>query len=312
MGVHTTHVQAVVQHLLMEHVEYVPLELLLRTNRLAFEDYRAWREGRLETLDAVPADGAHESCAWLEAARSWACALGLAAEPAVHHGWAENAGTALVAPVELRLNALLGMQFRPFREHDQLDLFVDSAQTSAGNTLDDALTVRDVGETRDALERLVRIDRDPGQRFHATKLVSALEAPAPEGPEQGFERLERMEREWIPAASELLGRRRGRTRGRRTASGGFAWLMGRQRLPNLSRVGSGGGARSASIPPSRGAQGAALLTAECASPVPDRFNPGVPARCVLAGKRHTSTMREAWLVRTLTRITLPRAERSIP
>ena len=42
--------------------------MLLTTNRLAYEDYRAWREGRLETLDAVLADGQRESCAWLEAA----------------------------------------------------------------------------------------------------------------------------------------------------------------------------------------------------------------------------------------------------
>ena len=53
-----------------------------------------------------------------------------------------------------------------------------------------------------------RINRDHGQRFHAAKLISALEAPAPEGPEQGVDRFERMEREWVPAASALLGVRR--------------------------------------------------------------------------------------------------------
>ena len=54
----------------------------------------------------------------------------------------------------------------------------------------------------------MRINRDHGQRFHAAKLISALEASAPEGPEQGVDRLERMEREWVPAASALLGARR--------------------------------------------------------------------------------------------------------
>ena len=131
--------------LLMEHGEYVPLELLLATNRLGYEDYRAWREGRLETLDAVLADGKRESCAWLEAAQSWACALGLAAEPTVHHGWEENAGTVLVASSDLRLNALLSTRCRHIRQHDQLDLFIDSAQTAAVNALVDALAVRNVG-----------------------------------------------------------------------------------------------------------------------------------------------------------------------
>ncbi|MCE2521348.1 MAG: hypothetical protein J4G15_16400 [Alphaproteobacteria bacterium] len=208
MKPHTAQVQAAVQQLLLEHGEYVPLELLLATNRLAYEDYRAWREGRLETLDAVLADGQRESCAWLEAAQSWACALALTAEPAVHHGWAENAGTGLVASADPRLNALLSTRFRHIREHDQLDLFIDSAQTAAVNTLVDALTARNVSEARGALDRLVRINRDHGQRFHAAKLISALEAPAPEGPEQGFDRFERMEREWVPAASALLGARR--------------------------------------------------------------------------------------------------------
>ena len=208
MKPHTAQVQAAVQQLLMEYGEYVPLELLLATNRLAYEDYRAWREGRLETLDAVLADGQRKSCAWLEAAQSWACALGLAAEPTVHHGWEENAGTGLVASADLRLNALLSTRFRHIREHDQLDLFIDSAQTAAVNALVDALAVRNVGEARGALDRLERINRDHGQRFHAAKLISALEAPAPEGPKQGVNRLERMEREWVPAASVLLGARR--------------------------------------------------------------------------------------------------------
>ena len=131
MDAHTAQVQAAVQQLVMEHGEYAPLELLLATNRLGYDDYRAWRECRLETLDAVLADGKREIFAWLEGAQSWACALGLAAEPAVHHGWEENAGTVLVASSDPRLNELLSTRFRHTREHDQLDLFIDSAQTAA-------------------------------------------------------------------------------------------------------------------------------------------------------------------------------------
>ena len=127
MNVRTTQVQAAVQQLVMEHGEYAPLELLLATNLLAYEDYRAWREGRLETLDAVLADGTAETRMWLDGARSWADALGLACEPAVHHGWEENAGTVLAASADSALNALLNTRFRHTREHDQLDLFLDSA-----------------------------------------------------------------------------------------------------------------------------------------------------------------------------------------
>ena len=208
MNVHTTEVQAAVQQLVTEQGEYAPLELLLATNRLAWEDYRAWREGRIETLDAVLADGNRETREWLEQAQAWAATLGLGAEPTVHHGWESNAGTVLAASIDSALNALLNTRFRRHREHAQLDLFLDSAQTAAVNELLGALTARDAGAARRALDRLVRIDRDHGQRFHAARLISALEAPAPEEPRWGAEQLERMEREWVPAASALLGARR--------------------------------------------------------------------------------------------------------
>ena len=91
---------AAVERLVMEHGEYVPLELLLATNRLAYEDYRAWRDGRLATLDAVLADGARETRVLLEGAQSWAEELGLTPEPAALHGWGENAGAALVASAD--------------------------------------------------------------------------------------------------------------------------------------------------------------------------------------------------------------------
>ena len=208
MDVHTTEVQAAVQQLVVEHGEYAPLDLLLATNRLGYEDYRAWRECRLETLDAVLTDGGRKTRAWLEAARSWAEALGLTPEPAVHHGWEESSGTVLVASVDPPLNVLLSTRFRHAREHAQLDLFIDSAQTTAVNALLNALSAHDAGKAREALARLVGMDSDHGRRFHASALISSLEAPAPADPERGLEQLERMERDWIPAASALLGARR--------------------------------------------------------------------------------------------------------
>ena len=208
MNVRTTEVQAAVQQIVLEHGEYAPLELLLATNRLAYEDYRAWREGRLETLDAVLADGKRETCTWLVGAQAWADALGLVAEPTVHHGWGSNAGTVLAGSADSALNALLSTLFRHAGEHAQLDLFLDSAQTAAVNALRDALVARDAGDARRALAQLVRLDCDHGQRFHAARLISALEAPVAEGPRRGVERIERMEREWVPAASALLGARR--------------------------------------------------------------------------------------------------------
>ena len=208
MDASAAEVHAAVQQLLMEHGEYSPIELLLATNRLGYEDYRAWREGSLGSLDSVLVDGPRETWTWLEAARSWAGALGLDGERVLHHGWEDNAGSVLTASADPPLDAMLSTRFRRVGGHDQLDLFIDSAQTAAVNALLDALASRDAGTANRALERLVAIDRDHGQRFHAVALIEALEASAPEGPEQGFERLQRIEREWAPAASALLGSRR--------------------------------------------------------------------------------------------------------
>lgn len=163
MNVRTTEVQAAVQQLVMEQGEYAPLELLLATNRLAWEDYRAWREGRLEALDAVLADGNRETREWLEQAQAWAATLDLGAEPTVHHGWESNAGTVLAASADSALNALLNTRFRRHREHAQLDLSLDSGQTAAVNELLGALTARDAGAARRALDRLVRIGGFPGR-----------------------------------------------------------------------------------------------------------------------------------------------------
>ena len=65
------------------------------------------------------------------------------------------AGTVLVASADRSLNTLLSTWFRRIREHDQLDLFIDGAQTAAVNALIDALAARDAGKAGRALERLV-------------------------------------------------------------------------------------------------------------------------------------------------------------
>jgi len=76
------------------------------------------------------------------------------------------------------------------------------------STLLKVLAARDAGKARGALARLVGMNPDYGQRFHASALIASLEAPVPADPERGLEQLEQMEREWVPAASASLGARR--------------------------------------------------------------------------------------------------------
>ena len=165
-------VRTIVQQLLLEHGVYSPLELLLATNRLSYEDYRAWRKGGPASLDAVLAGGADEARALLEAAEAWARTLDLASEPALHQGWEENAGVELRASEDPRIEALLNTRFLRARKPGQLDLFMDSAGTAAVNALRDALWARDARRAGRELERLASLDPDHGQR--AAVLIAAL------------------------------------------------------------------------------------------------------------------------------------------
>ena len=199
-------VNAAVRQLLLEHGAYSPVELLLAANQLPDEDYLAWRRGERVTLDEAWAASADEIQALLEEAEACAQALGLIADPMVHLGCEENAGTELVASRNPSLNALLGNRYCRSREQEgQLDLFVDNDQTIAMNALRDALRTRDAGQAKQALEQLASLHPGYRDREQAAALIAALETPSPDGTEQGFAQLERLEREWLPAASNLLG-----------------------------------------------------------------------------------------------------------
>ena len=199
-------VNAAVRQLLLEHGAYSPVELLLAANQLPDEDYLAWRRGERVTLDEAWAASADEIQALLEEAEACAQALGLIADPMVHFGCEENAGTELAASRNPSLNALLGNRYCRAREQEgQLDLFVNNEQTIAMNALRDALRTRDAGRAKQALEQLASLHPGYRDREQAKALIAALETPNPDGTEQGFTQLERLEREWQPAASNLLG-----------------------------------------------------------------------------------------------------------
>ena len=87
----------------------------------------------------------------------------------------------------------------------QLDLFHDNPKTVARNKLREGLSARDSGRSRIALERLSVLDPLHGLATDVRTLIAVMEAPTPEGQEQGFERIHSLEQEWLPAAEALLG-----------------------------------------------------------------------------------------------------------
>ena len=87
-----TEAEATAQRLLSEHGAYSPIELLLATNSLTYEDYRAWRTGERHTLDDVLAAGVEETRRLVEEVRSWARSLHLHPDHVPFFGVEENAG----------------------------------------------------------------------------------------------------------------------------------------------------------------------------------------------------------------------------
>lgn len=104
------------------------------------------------------------------------------------------------------LHALLRSSWRPPAGGRQLDLFVDSARALAIEAVRDALLARDAATARRALARLAGQLGEHRSVAHADALTAALNAPPVEAPTDAAERLARLERDWLPAASAFLGR----------------------------------------------------------------------------------------------------------
>ena len=92
----------------------------------------------------------------------------------------------------------------------QLDLFQDSPRTIALNVLREAILARNAPGAGIALERLLNLAPGHERASDAGTLIAVLEAPAPEGPDEGIEWIHALEREWRPAAMRLLGTGSGR------------------------------------------------------------------------------------------------------
>ena len=91
----------------------------------------------------------------------------------------------------------------------QGDLFLDGGETATINALRDALIARDAGRAGKELQRTSALV--PGYRHlrNGETLIACLRTPPPESAAQAFESLERMQREWLPAAREFLGPEQG-------------------------------------------------------------------------------------------------------
>ena len=196
--------QALVQQQLAAHGACSPLELLLETNRLDYDVYRAWRRGERATLDGVLIDGARDTRTWVEDVASWAQSLHLNAEIVDLYGIDDNAGAPLTASADTQLDELLHTEFRLAADRVQLDLFLDTTEAAAVDALVEALSAHDATAAQARLQELRRVNAAHWAADEAALLIEALRTAPPCGAAQGLRRLETLERQWLNAACAVL------------------------------------------------------------------------------------------------------------
>ena len=196
--------QSVMQQLLAEHGCCSPLDVLLETNRLAYEDYLAWRCGKRHTLDDALLGGAPDTRDLLHRMGKWARSINLEERNAPLYGINDSAGTELVASRNAALDALLRTEFQSAARREQLDIFQDTSETAAMNDMAAALASRDAEAAQARLDHLIAINPDHWAIADTTLLVKALQLPAPASLDQAFARLAVLEQRWLPAACAVL------------------------------------------------------------------------------------------------------------
>ena len=197
-------VAAMVQQLLATNRVYAPLEWLLESNHLGYDDYRAWRRGKNTTLDDALAPGPAKICELVEQANKHARKLRATAETVVLYGIDENAGSELRASSDERLDTLLRTEFRLAEDRRQPDIFVDAPDNAAFKDLFEALSSRDAVAASKCLEALARTNVRHWAIADAATLIEALNLRPPNDEAQATERLRIMERRWLPAAAAVL------------------------------------------------------------------------------------------------------------
>lgn len=195
--------QTVVQQQLAEHGACSPLELLLATNQLDYDDYQAWRRGERATLDDALVEGTGSTRQLAERVQDWAQRLNLEQQAVALLGIDDNAGTELRASRDARLDQLLRTEFHRTADRSQLDLFLDTEETAAVNDVVAALASQDAKAARARLARLGKINPHHWAIADANTLIDALQT-APPRAEAASERLTRLENRWLPAASAVL------------------------------------------------------------------------------------------------------------
>ncbi len=198
-------IQPLIETLLLEHGEYVPLALLLHEGRLDYRDYEAWRRGEIEQLDAALFGDPAQIRRQLAEAELYLKQRGWQADT-LHYGAWNTAGRArtLRFSGDTTLDACFHRRYRKPQDQPQLDLFTDDPAAGVANAITHALADLNVAEAHRLLGRLADLAPDHGRLGGLERLVEAadeLDTPVADPHAQ----LRYLQDTLTPLATDLLG-----------------------------------------------------------------------------------------------------------
>jgi hypothetical protein len=195
---------ALVDGLVLEQGRLDPLELLLAAEALAYDDYEAWRLGRVPDLQPLLRLPPEEAADLLVRAATYVRAQGFAATPLSHLGWGPRPQPLVIGPHQ-GLARVCAEILTPATERPQLDLFLDTRVLVLESRVCDALAGRRPAEALAATRDLLAAGPDNRHLQDFLRLIQALEIDqdAPQAPAARLAELKAIE----PLARNLLGHR---------------------------------------------------------------------------------------------------------
>ena len=190
-----------------ERGSFTVLDWLLAEGTLAYDDYAAWRDGRLAGLDEALTLAPPDLDRLLTEVDRHGQALHLAAEAREVFSWSASNAEALKASKRADVHRRLVQQWRRAKPTPQFDLFMDNAAASTERRLCEALSRCRLDEAARELDSLSRLDSSNKALGDYQNLITYgrhLQTPPPTNATELRAELDGLEQEVQPLARTLL------------------------------------------------------------------------------------------------------------
>ncbi|MBV1876552.1 MAG: hypothetical protein KUG79_02805 [Pseudomonadales bacterium] len=146
---------ALVNSQLMEQGVFTPLEWLLTSGRLAYEDYECWRLGQIDFLDQYLLGNSERIFAELDIIVAYAETIGLVSEIEEYLPWQRtDKQVALKMSADGARSTRLSQRFAPVQTSPQMDMFFDNPVVVLSNNIINALLDYAAADAQQYLDQL--------------------------------------------------------------------------------------------------------------------------------------------------------------